>query len=143
MYAEEDFFLSNVVFLRDMRIPVDRKRDGITGEVYDTFEGLLFKDGYLIKNVSTKTVTASNIEPSFDELQKFQKPGDERSGAAVGLTSLLANRKKGHFMKGDAVIVVEGDLKNMMGIVEKVDEDSVYVKPKYKNLKVGPTFYCN
>lgn len=126
--------------VKDMRIPVDRKRDPITGEFYDTFESHLFKDGYLIKTVSTKTVTAQNIEPSFDELQKFQKPGDEKSSDAVGLASLLANRKKGHFMKGDAVVVIEGDLKNLMGIVEKVDEDSVFVKPKYKNLKATLTF---
>lgn len=126
----------SLVTYRDMRIPVDRKWDPMAGEYRDTFEGHVFKDGYLIKTVSTKTVTAQNIEPSFDELQKFQKPGDEKSSDAVGLASLLANRKKGHFMKGDAVVVIEGDLKNLMGIVEKVDEDSVFVKPKYKNLKV-------
>ncbi|MCO5547748.1 hypothetical protein L7F22_001199 [Adiantum nelumboides] len=130
----------SIAEVKDMRIPVDRKRDPITGEFYDTFESHLFKDGYLIKNVSTKTVTAQNIEPSFDELQKFQKPGDEKSSDAVGLASLLANRKKGHFMKGDAVVVIEGDLKNLMGIVEKVDEDSVFVKPKYRNLKATITF---
>ncbi|KAH7297506.1 hypothetical protein KP509_26G072300 [Ceratopteris richardii] len=126
--------------VKEMKIPVDRKRDPITGEFYETFESHLFKDGYLIKTVSTKTVTAQNIIPSFDELQKFQKPGDEKGSDAVGLASLLANRKKGHFMKGDAVIVIEGDLKNLMGIVEKVDEDSVFVKPKYKNLKATLTF---
>lgn len=140
--SEVGSILIHIFSFRDMRIPVDRKRDPMTGEFYDTFEGHLFKDGYLIKNVSTKTVTAQNIEPSFDELQKFQKPGDEKSSDAVGLASLLANRKKGHFMKGDAVVVIEGDLKNLMGIVEKVDEDSVFVKPKYKNLKVCTAGLC-
>lgn len=130
----------SIAEVKDMRIPVDRKRDATTGEVYDTFDSLLFKDGYLIKTVSMKTITASNIEPSFDELQKFQKPGDEKSGDAMGLASLLANRKKGHFMKGDAVIVIVGDLKNLMGIVEKVDEDSVFVKPKFTPLKETLTF---
>lgn len=38
-------------------------------------------------------------------------------------------------MKGDAVVVVRGDLKNLMGWVEKVKDDNVHIKPKMKGLQ--------
>ena len=124
------------MLIRDLRIPVERKRDGATGELFDQFGGMMFKDGYLYKYVSLKTIDAKGIEPSLDELQKFQKPGEDGLDA-LGLPP-AAVRNRGQFMKGDAVVVIEGDLKNLMGVVEKVDDDDVYVVPKYKDLKVRP-----
>lgn len=125
----------NMREVKDMRIPVERKRDPVTGELFETIEGMMFKDGYVYKTVSMKSISSQNIQPSFDELQKFQKPGDDASDDVVGLSTLLANRKKGHFMKGDAVVVIRGDLKNLMGWVEKVEEENVLVKPKMKGLQ--------
>ncbi|KAL5836415.1 hypothetical protein ACOSQ3_015972 [Xanthoceras sorbifolium] len=40
----------------------------------------------------------------------------------------------GHCMKGDAVIVVKGDLINLRGRVEKVDEENVHIRPEMKGL---------
>ncbi|CAK9231171.1 unnamed protein product [Sphagnum troendelagicum] len=124
--------------VKDLRIPVDRKRDGATGEFFDYFGGLMFKDGYFYKNVSLKTIDAKGIEPSLDELQKFQKPGEDGL-EAMGLPPAAA-RTRGQFMKGDTVVVAEGDLRNLMGIVEKVDDDSVFIRPKNKDLKGTLTF---
>ncbi|XVE95629.1 hypothetical protein REPUB_Repub02eG0114700 [Reevesia pubescens] len=42
--------------------------------------------------------------------------------------------KKGHFMKGDAVIAVKGDLKILKGWVEKVEEENVHIRPEMKGL---------
>ncbi|KAJ4970840.1 hypothetical protein NE237_003939 [Protea cynaroides] len=93
--------------------------------------GLMFKDGFLYKTVSVKSICSQNIQPTFDELEKFRKrPGEDVSS----LSSLVANRKKGHFMKGDQVIVVKGDLKNLMGWVEKVEEENVQIRTKMKGL---------
>ncbi|XP_057873734.1 putative transcription elongation factor SPT5 homolog 1 [Cryptomeria japonica] len=133
----------NMREVKDMRIPVERKRDSVTGEVFETIEGMMFKDGYVYKTVSMKSISSQNIQPSFDELQKFQKPGDDASGDVAGLSTLLANRKKGHFMKGDAVVVVRGDLKNLMGWVEKVEEDNIHIKPKEKGIQGTLTFKEN
>ncbi|CAN6860415.1 unnamed protein product [Brassica oleracea] len=44
--------------------------------------------------------------------------------------------KKGHFMKGDAVIVIKGDLKNLKGWIEKVDEENVLIRSGMKGLPV-------
>ncbi|WOK99795.1 transcription elongation factor SPT5 [Canna indica] len=119
---------------REMHIRVDRRRDKDTGEYFEMVDGLMFKDGFLYKTVSVKSISSQNIQPTFDELEKFRKPGEDADGDVASLSTLFANRKKGHFMKGDAVIVVRGDLKNLMGWVEKVEEDTVHIRPKMTGL---------
>lgn len=119
-----------------MHIRVERRRDRESGEYFETVDNMLFKDGFLYKTVSMKSISTQNIQPSFDELEKFRKPGDDADGDVASLSTLFANRKKGHFMKGDAVIVVRGDLKNLMGWVEKVEEENVHIRPKMEGLPV-------
>jgi hypothetical protein len=43
-------------------------------------------------------------------------------------------------MKGDAVVVVKGDLKNLEGCVEKVEDATVHIRPKQSGL---PVITCN
>ncbi|CAI0625448.1 unnamed protein product [Linum tenue] len=119
---------------RELNIRVERRRDPMTGDYFESIEGMLFKDGFLYKTVSMKSITAANIKPSFDELEKFRKPGEHGDDDMASLSTLFANRKKGHFLKGDAVIIVKGDLKNLKGWVEKVEEDSVHIRPEEKGL---------
>ncbi|XP_077211563.1 putative transcription elongation factor SPT5 homolog 1 isoform X2 [Tasmannia lanceolata] len=119
---------------REMHIRVERRRDSVTGDHFETIGGMLFKDGFLFKTVSMKSISTHNIQPTFDELEKFRKPGDDTDGDMASLSTLFSNRKKGHFMKGDSVIVVRGDLKNLMGWVEKVEEDNVLIRPKMAGL---------
>ncbi|XP_043717650.1 putative transcription elongation factor SPT5 homolog 1 isoform X2 [Telopea speciosissima] len=124
----------NIEEAREMHIRVERRRDAATGAYFENIDGMMFKDGFLYKTVSMKSISSQNIHPTFDELEKFRKPGEDGDGDTSGLSTLFANRKKGHFMKGDAVIVVKGDLKNLMGWVEKVDEENVHIRPKMKGL---------
>ncbi|KAL4178925.1 hypothetical protein AMTRI_Chr13g117590 [Amborella trichopoda] len=105
--------------MKYMHISVERRRDSITGEYFETIDGMMFKDGYLYKIVSMKSISSQNIQPSFDELEKFRKPGKDSDGDMASVSTVFAYRTEGHFMKGDAVIVVRGDLKNLMGWVEK------------------------
>ncbi|XP_065877417.1 putative transcription elongation factor SPT5 homolog 1 isoform X2 [Euphorbia lathyris] len=117
---------------RELHIRVERRRDHMTGDYFENVGGMLFKDGFLYKAVSMKSISAQNIKPTFDELEKFRTPG-ENGQSDVG-SLLFANRKKGHFVKGDAVIIVKGDLKNLKGWVEKVDEENVHIRPEMKDL---------
>ncbi|XVE60194.1 hypothetical protein DITRI_Ditri05aG0108300 [Diplodiscus trichospermus] len=126
--------LMNVDEARELHIRVERRRDPMTGDYIENIGGMLFKDGFLYKTVSMKSISAQNIKPTFDELEKFQTPSKNGEGEVVGLSTLFANRKKGHFMKGDAVIVVKGDLKNLKGWVEKVEEENVHIRPEMKGL---------
>ncbi|KAA0058876.1 hypothetical protein IC582_004715 [Cucumis melo] len=124
----------NIDEARELHIRVERRRDPITGEYFENIGGMFFKDGFLYKTVSMKSISAQNIKPTFDELEKFRKPGENGDGDIASLSTLFANRKKGHFMKGDAVIVVKGDLKNLKGWVEKVEEENVHIRPEMKGL---------
>ncbi|GAV67733.1 Spt5-NGN domain-containing protein/Spt5_N domain-containing protein, partial [Cephalotus follicularis] len=124
----------NVDEARELHIRVERRRDPMTGDYFENIGGMLFKDGFLYKNVSMKSISSHNIKPTFDELEKFRQPGENGEGDIASLSTLFANRKKGHFMKGDAVIIVKGDLKNLKGWVEKVEEENVHIRPEMKGL---------
>ncbi|KAH0981405.1 hypothetical protein GBA52_008582 [Prunus armeniaca] len=120
----------NIDEARQLHIRVERRRDPVTGDYFERIDGMLFKDGFLYKAVSMKSISSQNIRPTLDELEKFQKP--EENGAR--LSTLFSDRKKGPFMKGDTVIVVKGDLKNLKGRVEKVEEEIVHIRPEMKQL---------
>ncbi|KAH1064647.1 hypothetical protein J1N35_029634 [Gossypium stocksii] len=120
--------------VRALHIRVERRRNSITGDYFENIGGMLFKDGFLYKTVSMKSISAQNIKPTFDELEKFRSPSNNGEGEIVGLSTLFANRKKTHFMKGDAVIVVKGDLKILKGWVEKVEKENVHIRPEMKGL---------
>lgn len=124
----------NIDEARELRIRVERRRDRDSGEYFESVDNMMFKDGFLYKTVSMKSINSNSVQPTFDELEKFRKPGDDADGDAASMSTLFANRKKGHFMKGDAVVVVRGDLKNLMGWVEKVEEENVHVRPKMEGL---------
>ncbi|KAK4481332.1 hypothetical protein RD792_012217 [Penstemon davidsonii] len=124
----------NIDEARELHIRVERKRDPATGDYYEKIEGMMFKDGFLYKNVSLRSLSTQNVQPTFDELEKFRQTSETGDGDMSSLSTLFANRKKGHFMKGDRVIVVKGDLRNLKGWVEKVEEDTVYIKPNEKDL---------
>ncbi|CAA0809998.1 Putative transcription elongation factor SPT5 homolog 1 [Striga hermonthica] len=128
--------LMNIDEARDLHIRVERRRDPSTCDYFEKIEGMImmFKDGFLYKNVSLKSLRTQNVQPTFDELEKFRHTGEGGDGDMSGLSTLFAYRKKGHFMKGDRVIVVKGDLRNLKGLVEKVEEDTVHIKPNEKGL---------
>lgn len=65
------------VLIRDLRIFVECKCDGFIGEFFDQFGGMMFKDGYFYKYVFLKIIDVKGIEFLFDELQRFQKLGED------------------------------------------------------------------
>ena len=122
--------------LRELHIRVERRRDPTTEDYFQNISGMMFKDGLLYKTVSMISICSQNIKATFEELEKFQKPGENGENDMASLSTLFANRKKGHFVKGDAVIVIKGDLKNLKGWVEKVEEENVHIRPEMKGLPV-------
>jgi len=110
------------------------------GENVDVFQGNRFKDGYLLKPMNGRSLETQGVVPTIDELQKFQerpevKRDDENPGATpVNIGTQLKMKRKTTFSKGDTVKVVEGDLKNLMGVVDTVTDDTVTIKPKHEGL---------
>ena len=117
-----------------------------------TIGDLDFVGGYLHKRVSLKSLDHHAIMPSLDELQKFnQKSGGDDSladdmagGVAAGLMGAMGlnGHQRPKLVKGDVVEVTEGDLKGLQGVVEKVEEDEVIIRPKHKDLKVSRLSKC-
>ena len=115
------------------------------------------KDGYLLKRCALTTVKLTEA-PSLDEIQKFAPGGDEdeddeddEDGGAgrkkttnnhinrlAKLTMNEKNANKGvaaRFFVGDQVIVVEGDLRNLEGVIKRIDPNGrVIVDPSHKDL---------
>ncbi|PIA56277.1 hypothetical protein AQUCO_00700545v1 [Aquilegia coerulea] len=119
----------NIDNARDLHLRVRRSRDPNTGNYFEYIEGMRFQDGFLLKTFAMKSISTQNIQPTLDELEKFRNPEN-----ADGDRALLGNREKGHFVEGDAVLVLIGDLKNLMGRVEKVEEEYVHIRPKMKDM---------
>ena len=116
------------------------------------------KDGYLLKRCALTTVKLTEA-PSLDEIQKFAPGGDDEddfdddedddggarrkksSNHINRLAKLTMNEKNltknvaARFLVGDQVIVVEGDLRNLEGVIKRVDADGrVIVDPSHKDL---------
>lgn len=130
---------------------VSRRRHPITSQMMDSYDGNWYHQSLLVKEVSTAMISRDDVSPTLDELQKFrdkeeeeEEDDQERDGGdgatrrkkKGGLSDLLdglgvAGRdreKKINLAKGDTVKVVEGDLKNLMGVVANVDNTTGIVK---------------
>lgn len=80
------------------------------------------------KTVSLSSVATGDIQPSIEELENLREIGE----AEVDMATLFEGKEKGCWIKGDPVIVVKGELKNMKGSVAYVEGDIVHIKPKEK-----------
>lgn len=84
-----------------------------------------------------------NITPTLEELQRFRSsPKGKENEDEEGIDKPeeeapvppLTQPRKVQFAKGDTVKVIEGDLKNLMGVVEAIDGDTVTIMPKHEQL---------
>ncbi|KAJ7951334.1 Transcription elongation factor SPT5 [Quillaja saponaria] len=118
----------------ELCIGLVRKQDPFSRGYVDIIGGMMFKDGFLYKVLSMKSISFQNVKPTFNELENFGNRGDNGDVDIPSLSTLFLNRKKGHFMKGDAVIVISGEVKNLKGWVDKVDEEIVYIRTAIKGV---------
>lgn len=126
-------------------------RDPYTGEPFEVFQGQRFRDGFMYKDVSLKSLKVDGVVPTLEELEKFQlstkKTDRNGNGPTSDLASLAAalpeegESKLTDFTKGDVVVVREGDLKHLKGKVLRRTEDSqVEIMPMHQELKEPLTF---
>lgn len=120
---------------------IERRRDPNTAEYFEYFQGGRYKDGYLHKTVNLKSLDMINVVPTIDELARFQNRGDKDDDEDdLEMLARTRPKRKVTFSKGDAVKVIEGDLKHLMGVVESVEDDTVTIMPKHQDLKDLLTF---
>ncbi|KAH0462249.1 hypothetical protein IEQ34_009824 [Dendrobium chrysotoxum] len=59
--------------LEDFRPHIEVRRDRETGEIFEVLDGLMLKDGYLYKKVSMGSLIHWGVQPTSDELMKFEE----------------------------------------------------------------------
>ena len=126
------------------------------GDVVDVLCGAhKLKDGYHVKTISFVSCKLADA-PALDELQRYAAGEEATEAAAAGrgnqsgnkssaeanLEALAASLGDGaggardqNFRPGDQVVIVQGDLKNLAGVVERVNADgSVRIMPQHEML---------
>eukprot|EP00884_Botryococcus_braunii_P016048 jgi/Botrbrau1/3126/Bobra.0070s0099.1 len=142
---------------REHRLIVEKRvrRDSTDGGYIYFLNGntqQYYADGYLFKQVSIKSLLLVEGLPPVDELTRFnqvklssRQADGEVNGELASLMQTLAGPEEDSqktavkFSKGDAVIVVEGDLKSLLGrVVNVTDDGKVFMQPQIKDLDVLP-----
>ena len=72
-----------------------------------------------------------NVQPTFEENQKFLEHDEDGEETFVAPLPVRSAKKDIHFTKGDVVMVMEGELKTMRGVVESVKGTCVEVRPTF------------
>eukprot|EP01133_Synstelium_polycarpum_P007654 gene7654-8958_t len=134
---QQRFF--NAKDLQQMGHQIPKKQIGTN--VYYLFNNDKYRHGFVYKQMRIKSITSDSVVPSLEELAKFQDKQDDdndddkenRMLNGFNVIPRLAPRTLS-FSKGDAVKVIDGDLKNLMGIVETVDDKSVTIMPLHEGL---------
>ncbi|KAD7479995.1 hypothetical protein E3N88_03131 [Mikania micrantha] len=70
------------------------RRDRDTGDVYEVFDGMTLKDGYLYKKVPLESLSLWDVRPSEAERMKFTPANKEESNDVEWLSGLFGERKK-------------------------------------------------
>lgn len=129
--------------IQQMKLPMDSRREPITGERCYYYDNSYFTDGFLIKTLNIKSLDTYEVMPTFDELEKFKERKEKRDDdddevdlqpETVSLP-VIQSKIKTVFSKGDLVRVVKGDLLNLQGVVEAVEDDDVFIMPKHQDLQ--------
>lgn len=90
---------------------VQEKRDVRSGFV-DIYEDEIYVEGFLHKEVSVKGIKTKNIDPKLEEIEFF----------TTGTENIHINKNKSQdFREGDSVRVVEGDMKDLVGIIQSIN----------------------
>ncbi|XP_074270768.1 putative transcription elongation factor SPT5 homolog 2 [Silene latifolia] len=80
------------------------------------------------KTVALSSVTTGDLKPSMEEIENFREIGERDEELAT-----LFNRKYQEcFERGDTVMTLKGELKNVACKVEYVEGDFVHIKPNVK-----------
>ncbi|KAJ0470383.1 putative ribosomal protein L2, domain 2 [Helianthus annuus] len=80
--------------LEPYRPLVQCRRDRDTNDVYEVFDGMTLKDGYLYKKVPLDSLSFWDVRPSEAELLKFTPANKEESNDVEWLTGLFGERTK-------------------------------------------------
>ncbi|XP_059281131.1 putative transcription elongation factor SPT5 homolog 1 [Lycium ferocissimum] len=119
---------------KPLGIPVKRQRDLVTGDYFDTVNGMKFKDGFLYKPVSFRSIS-NNVKPTPDDLEKFRGARDDDNDTenSIALPESVAIHSKDLtkiFELGYHVKVVSGIKEREIGTITSAKGHVVTVLPE-------------
>ncbi|XP_072956327.1 uncharacterized protein [Typha angustifolia] len=86
--------LINLHELEEFRSHIEIKRDRQTGDLFEVFDGLMLKDGYLYKKVSVGSLIYWGVQPSDAELLKFSKTSKDEEEDLDWVSSVYVGKRK-------------------------------------------------
>lgn len=109
----------------------ERKRDTSTHELYYQWNGMSFHNGFLHKSIAMRSIQLENVSPSLPEIQIFQinTQEDQEDQKAP-----ILQARKIHFVQGDKVKVIKGDVKGLTGSVISSSNGMVSLAPFVEEL---------
>ncbi|XP_074357445.1 protein RNA-directed DNA methylation 3-like isoform X2 [Apium graveolens] len=103
--------------LEEFRPLIKNRRDRDTEEVFEILDGMMLKDGYLYKKVSLDSLRCCVVQPSEDDLLKFENSTNEDHGDREWLSELFGEQEKRHEKK-DNICSMEGEDSSNMSMVD-------------------------
>ncbi|KAK1382547.1 CCHC-type domain-containing protein [Heracleum sosnowskyi] len=100
--------LISSIELEEFRPLIKNRRDRDTEEVFEILDGMMLKDGYLYKKVSLDSLRCCVVQPSEDDLLKFENSTNEDDGDREWLSELFGEQGKRPMTKGD-IFNMEGE----------------------------------
>ncbi|KYQ92608.1 transcription initiation factor Spt5 [Tieghemostelium lacteum] len=137
---------------------ITQRGNKTSGNIYYIFNNEKYQDGFLHKALRVSSIFTDGVQPTLEELAKFSQDKDsdkkrtydsddsdqsdsedrQKSSTSTMLSTAnlpqIAKKPITTFAKGDTVKVIEGDLKNLMGVVESVDENSITIMPIHEDI---------
>src|SRR4051812_46829808 len=120
------------------------------GEMYEVFDKQRFRDGFVYRLLKLPAIIINPPAPTLVELQRFQASGPREVGEdgeaevapnlAEQFKTLNEIRQKRAilFQRDDKVMVIEGELKNLVGRVVEVKGEEIRVQPLYDAISEQP-----
>lgn len=121
------------------------QRDAETGEIFEVWNGEMYRHGLLYKHVSVRTlITGDAVQPQVDELDKWlaaenlmrltfaddpNSMGAVEASRGLGLDiTAVAGSRNAKLFKGDSVRVTAGEQKGLSGKIASFDGDVVLIQ---------------
>jgi transcription elongation factor SPT5 len=96
------------------------------------------KEGYLEKIIKVQSLQTENVNPSLEEVTMFSNGGADNAAEDVALLGAVAAASVEDFQTGETVQVMSGELANVQGTVQTVQNGVVTIIPDASLGFTGP-----
>jgi transcription elongation factor SPT5 len=95
-----------------------------------TYQGEVFdKNGYLEKTMRIVSLETKNVKPSLEEITKYSGGTVADRGEELSMLAETDGHKASDFQTGEKVVILSGEMKNVVGMVHSVENEIVTIVP--------------